>query len=825
MEDAHAHDRAAADRLDGARERAANGRTALSAWRESQLAQLDAEFVARHGGAANRLAEVGRMAAPGASGSPWPIWCPDSAGRGALPGLYRIGMLGPELPALVPLLDLAHIEVRGGSPAVADGLVAGLLLRAIGSVAPGAAQVRVYDPERLGSSLAGFAALAGAGLLRFTGPAGLAGLLSGLVDDIQRITGQVLAGEHPTVRELARTTGRRPEPWRIAVLLAGPGRDSEMADLDRIVRTGLACGVHVIARDIPLQGAVTVHLGQTRITTSVTGDLPVTLDPAPPALLVTRACRELAAGPPPVTLLDLLPDNHWTESSAAGLSAPIGEGADGRPVAMELGDNPPHALIGGPSGSGKTNLIYALLASLTARYSPDELELYLLDFKEGVSFARFAASDRDPSWLPQVRLVGVNVNNDREFGLALLRFLLAELRRRAAAAKRHDATKLAELRVEDPAGRWPRIVVVIDEFQVLLAGRDAMTEEAVGLLEDLARRGRSQGIHLVLASQDVAGIEALWGRPGLVGQFTLRVALPKARRILTETNTAADTVARFHAVVNADSGAVEANQVVRLPDAGAREAWQELKHELWRWRAADAVPPKLFDGDAVPPLPDLPRPTAPPGVPEALLGQAIDVAGRPARMAFGRAPGRNLAVLGTWAREACAVLGAAGRSLGAQCPDARFTVLCLDSEVLPAARALACALPDAQLHDAGTAADALRASQSEPPSDQPHFIIGYVCDAAPIGEALRGLLSSGPERRVHVLGWWRGVSRLRDCLGGLAARFDPIGAWVALDVHGAELSPLCPQPGGPAWYPRPRRALFFDRSVHRSPEVVIPYGC
>ena len=55
-----------------------------------------------------------------------------------------------------------------------------------------------------------------------------------------------------------------------------------------------------------------------------------------------------------------------------------------------LGDSSPHALIGGPSGSGKTNFLYAMLGGLAARYSPDELELYLLDFKEGVSFAQFA---------------------------------------------------------------------------------------------------------------------------------------------------------------------------------------------------------------------------------------------------------------------------------------------------------------------------------------------------------------------------------------------------------------------------------------------------
>jgi S-DNA-T family DNA segregation ATPase FtsK/SpoIIIE len=74
-----------------------------------------------------------------------------------------------------------------------------------------------------------------------------------------------------------------------------------------------------------------------------------------------------------------------------------------------------------------------------------------------------------------------------------------------------------------------------------------------------------------------------------------------------------------------------------------------------------------------------------------------------------------------------------------------------------------------------------------------------------------------------VLGWWRSVARLRDDLGDPLASLDPIGAWVALDVSGVELSPLCPQPGGPVWHPRVRRALFFDRSVHRCPEVIIPY--
>jgi hypothetical protein len=67
---------------------------------------------------------------------------------------------------------------------------------------------------------------------------------------------------------------------------------------------------------------------------------------------------------------------------------------------------------------------------------------------------------------------------------------------------------------------------------------------------------------------------------------------------------------------------------------------------------------------------------------------------------------------------------------------------------------------------------------------------------------------------------------MRADLGGPAARTDQIGAWVALDVQGAELTTaLYPAAGsGPDWYPRPWRGLFFDRSVHRTGQVIIPYG-
>ncbi|MGC4902583.1 FtsK/SpoIIIE domain-containing protein [Micromonospora echinospora] len=859
---------AAEAELTASRERLARTRRAaaavparVGAARDRRLAEIDARHTARLAELARRAAAAAQREAPGAASAPWDRWQATPAGRAEPPGALRVGTVrldGAEpVPALVPLLDAGHAHLAGGDRAGLATVVPALLLRSVGRADPGAVRLYGYDPEHLGGGLAGFAPLGTAGLLTFVGPGGLGRLLDDLVEQIRRINATVLAGEYGSLRELAAATGRRPEPWRVAVLLGGDELSRhERGQLDRVVRTGAACGVHLVVRGIELPDDPTVVRIAVEPDDARVAGLPVVLDAPPPPALVTETCRtvasRVAAGPPPTPFTDLLPplDEYWREDSAHGLSAPVGEGPHGRQVLLTLGDYPPHALIGGPSGTGKTNLIFAWIGALAARYSPAELEFYLLDFKEGVSFARFAQGRRDPSWLPHMRLVGINVNTDREFGLALLRFLAEELRRRADAAKKHEVTKLAELRAVDPDGHWPRIVAVVDEFQALLAGRDVVAREAADLLEDLARRGRSQGIHLVLASQDVRGIEALWGRPALVAQFTLRIALPKALRILAERNDAAQSLPRHHAVINAESGLAEGNEVARIPSASDWETWSELQHRLWRMRPQDAAPARLFDGDAIPKLADAPdfrALTAPeqgvPRNPVALLGEIIDVQSRSAALRLPRAPGRNLAVLGTRVDEACAVLDAAARSLARQYQPgaARFSIACLDPDADPAARALYEDLAgDASWYDEETVpelmaevGDGLGAPGA---SRTPHFLLLYAVDAAAAAlagkagtrtglEQLRRILHDGPERRTHVLAWWRGVARMRVDLGGAGARTDQIGAWVALDVQGGELgSSLYPGSGGPDWYPRPWRGLYFDRAVHRTGQVIIPYG-
>ncbi|WP_339126005.1 FtsK/SpoIIIE domain-containing protein [Pseudonocardia sp. D17] len=843
-----------------------------AAFASAELAPVVARVEADHAAAFDTwqaggpaaLRAVFDEAAPGAAGDDPDRWIGDAGkddGTDGVPRLWRIGHAsvagGESFPVGVPLLDDSHLQVVSAPDcrATAEALVEALLVRVLSYFRPGLVAVHVWDVGQFTGSLPGLYPLTSTGLLTVHDPGRLPALLEELSDRIRRVHTRVLVDGHPSLRALAaETDGRRTEPWLVAVLVGNRTALSEddHRQLQRVARGGLACGISLVLLDVPvtLNAAVeTVDMRPPRqVRTSMTGphvdvrlDRPLPRDKVVAAgIAISRAHEEWRSRVG--TFADLLPPPaEWGTGrgerggTAAGVHAPVGF-AEGLRKDLVLADGSPHALIGGPSGTGKTNLLLTMIGSMAARYSPHELEFYLLDFKEGVSFAQFAPGRRDTTWLPHARLVGVNVNTDREFGLALLRFLSDEMRRRADAAKEHEVTKLEELRHRDPHGHWPRIVAVIDEFQYLFAERDDVTRAATQLLEDVARRGRSQGIHLVLASQDVSGIEAFWGRPAIFEQFVLRVALPRARRVLADLNDAALDLPRWHAVLNHESGIKHGNEIVRIPDA-AQSTLALLQQRLHDDHAAAFAPPVLFDGARAPRYADLADrlPAAGGGAtPRALVGQVIDVAASPATVALPDAPARNIAVLGAGASDALAVLAAATASLRDQYAPGEVDVVLvpLVVEAVEPARRMAARLAGHVVTTVGldgvrerveTLAADVTARLSGGPRRPVHLVLlggdaaDHVLDR-PGTEALRRILHFGPETGVHVLGWWRSVGRLRTLLT-LGAAPDDIGAWVALDVQGSELGPL--GPGLLQWAPRPGRGLFFDRAQHARPQVVL----
>ncbi|GAA3344374.1 FtsK/SpoIIIE domain-containing protein [Amorphoplanes nipponensis] len=810
----------------------------------------------------HHLAEELRAAAgelaPGWLGAPLDAQSATTPLGGTFPPQFvRLGMAQPlddaRFPALIPLLGTGHLTVDADArdPRVA-GLLRCLLLRLLAAAPAGSLLVRAVDGTGGGTVFAPFAVLADAGLLSPT------------ATDRAQLR-DVLTEAEKWLRPVRGGAVRRGRRDRMMLLVvASLPEMTEGADLVRIAalaQQGPESGLHLIVAGWP-PPPLTPETTQaplprtTQISVrnpyAVIGDppgvtfgsipeakwlnAPVFLDEDPPPHLVDAVCRELAAhsaAASQVTLADLLPDpaeEIWGGDAAAGLDTTVGHDGD-TPLVLRFGDLTPHWMVGGRSGAGKTAFLINVLYGLGARYSPDELGLYLLDFKEGVSFAEFVPTRRDRTWLPHARAVGVE--SDREYGLAVLRELDAEMTRRSVAYKRAGVTRFADLRAvaaEEGRGRpMPRLLCVIDEFQVLLAGNDPMATEAVQLLESLARKGRSYGIHLILASQTVLGVEALYAkRDSIFGQFPVRIALPGGGDVLEPTNDSAAGLPLGTAVVNTAGGlggprgATRGHErIVRFPDPHADQAvLSDLRHKLWGARDPEATPPRIFAGYARQHLADDPTYRSAlagrGGRPAALLGRVIDVSLSTAAFPLDSSPGRHLAVFGS-RPDGAEVLEAAARSVAAfHSPrTTRFVICSLVAEGDEIAKALAVEIGHRQevvvVDAAGLAAELELA--------RPGYRVVFGMDAMSPGTlpSLRRLLREGPGRGVHLLSWWRGLRRFSEETGGSAGREDVAGL-VFLNVPQQD---VCLMVGKSLdWQPRENRALLHDRHADRTVTIV-----
>lgn len=171
---------------------------------------------------------------------------------------------------------------------------------------------------------------------------------------------------------------------------------------------------------------------------------------------------------------------------------PIGIAADGS-VEIDLVADGPHALMAGTTGSGKSELLRSMVVGMAALASPDHLVFVLVDYKGGSTFDACAA-------LPHV--VGMVTDLDDRMVNRALRSLHAELRRRETILRQHAVGDLPGLRHAHPDVILPRLVVVIDEFAALVAEQPDFLHALVGV----AQRGRSLGVHLLLATQRPSGV-------------------------------------------------------------------------------------------------------------------------------------------------------------------------------------------------------------------------------------------------------------------------------------------------------------------------------
>ncbi|GAA6968482.1 FtsK/SpoIIIE domain-containing protein [Helicobacter pylori] len=205
----------------------------------------------------------------------------------------------------------------------------------------------------------------------------------------------------------------------------------------------------------------------------------------------------------------------WTKSSQFRVSVPVGWDINHKEVCFEIGGAQNHTLICGCSGSGKSNFLHVLIQNLAFYYAPNEVQLFLLDYKEGVEFNAYT----NPTILEHARLV--SVASSVGFGVSFLSWLDKETKKRGELFKQFNVKDLSGYRKH---GEMPRLIVVIDEFQVLFSDSTTKEKERVErYLNTILKKGRSYGVHLILATQTMCSSDI---NKSFMAQIANRIALP-----------------------------------------------------------------------------------------------------------------------------------------------------------------------------------------------------------------------------------------------------------------------------------------------------------
>ena len=339
---------------------------------------------------------------------------------------------------------------------------------------------------------------------------------------------------------------------------------------------------------------------------------------------------------------ELLDDNMlFSGNSIKGIEFPIGYTTSGSgEVLLEIDDRTPHYIIGGTTGSGKSNLLHNLIMSACWNYNPEELSVYLLDFKEGVEFSRYS----DPL-LPNASLVAVEA--DTEYGITVLNHLLAEQEDRFRRFKQNRCKDIQAYRTSNPTEIMPRILIVIDEFQVLFAG--TTKDLAIEKMTMLAKQGRACGIHIILSTQSLKNLDISSFTPQFGGRIALKCSAEDSKNILggiTTNNEAAAEIEIPFAILNVTQGSIAGNIKFAVPEAKTElieKKIEEIQNACVKERIETDT--KIFDGQR---LPDISMDNYKELVLEdqLILGQLMDYNAKPLSLMLQKKAENNLLICG-----------------------------------------------------------------------------------------------------------------------------------------------------------------------------------
>ena len=288
------------------------------------------------------------------------------------------------------------------------------------------------------------------------------------------------------------------------------------------------------------------------------------------------------------------------------LDVRIGTLEDGRtPFHFRLGyrEGNHHAILIGANGSGKSALLNNLILRIGEKYSIKETRLYLMDYKQGVEYQAFANH-------PSVERIYLD-NNDIAAGENLLAEFAATCQQRGELFRQHGTKDIDAYNRRFPNAPLPRLILIIEEFQVMLA--DIIRGQRVNnLLSTIVRQGRAFGIHLILATQNLSNISLapdIRAEIGLRMSFKLNDTSTTLQIFEMDNTQAASSLPRYHLLYNDNFGHRSANHVVRTDPP------EDIAASIARLRAArspgECLTPQIATS---PPESATPPPASPPPI-------------------------------------------------------------------------------------------------------------------------------------------------------------------------------------------------------------------
>lgn len=186
------------------------------------------------------------------------------------------------------------------------------------------------------------------------------------------------------------------------------------------------------------------------------------------------------------------------------IEVPVGKGTDGIVNFRMDAVSHVHCFIIGQSGSGKSVFLHNIISAAMLKYAPEALQLYLLDFKlGGVEFNRYRGAKHVKALLVD--------NSDSQITLEILRDLSEQMKMRGKKLRDAGVQKISDYNQAHPDERMPQIFLVADEchamFNPSISGNRKLFVEISEIVTKIAKEGRSQGVHLILATQTLANTE------------------------------------------------------------------------------------------------------------------------------------------------------------------------------------------------------------------------------------------------------------------------------------------------------------------------------